>query len=80
MKPTNRFTLLRIMRQTLSASRFRHSLSVARLAEKLGKIHGWNSERAFCAGLLHDCVKEWTPQELAIYARKKKLIILVSVQ
>ncbi len=63
------------MRKTLSETRYRHSLSVARLSERLAKRHRMNPERAYIIGLLHDCAKEWTPAKLQAYAAKKKLSI-----
>jgi predicted HD superfamily hydrolase involved in NAD metabolism len=75
MPGVSREFLITTMKKTLSPARLRHSLSVARLCQKLGKIHGWNPEKAFRAGLLHDCVKEWPPLKLAAYADKRKLSI-----
>jgi nicotinate-nucleotide adenylyltransferase len=42
----------------LSPKRFLHSTGVAAEAESLAKTHGIDSERAYTAGLLHDCAKD----------------------
>ncbi|MCG3204787.1 MAG: hypothetical protein KCHDKBKB_01504 [Elusimicrobia bacterium] len=58
-----------------SASRYRHSLSVAEWAAQLGRAHGWSVERARLAGLLHDYAKEWSPKKLKKYVKKRRLSI-----
>lgn len=65
--------LIEKMEETLSEKRFLHSMSVAKFAAKLGRVHGWNPEIAFRAGLLHDCAKEWTPRKLYSYVKKNRL-------
>jgi len=62
-----------LMKRTLSKKRFTHSLSVAKFAAKLARIHGWNPEIAFRAGLLHDNAKEWSPRKFYAYVRKHQL-------
>jgi predicted HD superfamily hydrolase involved in NAD metabolism len=63
------------LKQSLSAERYRHTLSVARWAAELAKIHGDDPARARLAGLLHDCAKEWPPLRLATVARLHRLKI-----
>jgi predicted HD superfamily hydrolase involved in NAD metabolism len=65
--------LLKILRENLSPSRVRHSLSVAVLARKMGQRFGWDPEMAFRAGLLHDVAKEWPSKRLDAHVRKFKL-------
>jgi predicted HD superfamily hydrolase involved in NAD metabolism len=45
------------IKRDLPPGRWAHSLSVARLAESLGRRWGVNPERAFIAGVLHDCAR-----------------------
>ena len=51
--------------QTLSERRYHHSLGVAEMAVKLAKHYGADEEKAYLAGLVHDCAKE-IPAEEAI--------------
>ena len=43
---------------TLSEKRYIHSLNVAQEAVKLAGQYGGNADKAYLAGLLHDCAKE----------------------
>ncbi|MBL0058180.1 MAG: bis(5'-nucleosyl)-tetraphosphatase (symmetrical) YqeK [Elusimicrobia bacterium] len=54
----------------MSAPRLRHSLSVARWAGELARLHGADPDQAVRAGLLHDWAKEWSPARLRGYVRK----------
>ncbi len=49
--------------QNLSERRYHHSLGVAETAVRLAKHYGANEEKAFLAGLVHDCAKEIPPEE-----------------
>lgn len=63
----------RLVRKNLSARRWKHSLAVARLAARLAETHGWDREKAFRAGLLHDWAKEWPPAKLIAYVKKNRI-------
>lgn len=43
------------LKNMLSAERYQHSLEVCKLAVQLAKLHGEDEEKAYLAGLLHDC-------------------------
>lgn len=45
------------IRSYIKASRFRHSLSVARLAYRLAKLHQLDAQKAYIAAILHDIAK-----------------------
>ena len=62
-----------IMKSILSASRFQHSLCVARLAKKIAPIYDWDPKKAEQAGILHDCAKEWSARKLANYVLRWKI-------
>ena len=49
--------------QALSERRYHHSLGVAEMAVKLAKHYGADEEKAFLAGLVHDCAKEIPTEE-----------------
>lgn len=65
--------LRKFLKKTQSPARYEHGVRVGDLAAQLGKIHGWNKERARLAGLLHDCAKEWSPKKMFSFVRKNKL-------
>ncbi|MDE6181726.1 MAG: bis(5'-nucleosyl)-tetraphosphatase (symmetrical) YqeK, partial [Eubacteriales bacterium] len=45
------------IKENLTEKKFNHSLEVAKEAKKLANCYGINEEKAFLAGLLHDCAK-----------------------
>ena len=45
------------LKKTLSEKRYKHSLGVCDEAVKLARIFGADEEKAYIAGLLHDCAK-----------------------
>ncbi|MCR5684299.1 MAG: nicotinate-nucleotide adenylyltransferase [Lachnospiraceae bacterium] len=45
------------LEQKLKPSRYEHTLNVAKTAARLALIHGVDSDKAYLAGLLHDCAK-----------------------
>lgn len=49
--------MMKNLRNDLNEERFEHSLGVAEMAQKLAKKFGCNSQKAYIAGLLHDCAK-----------------------
>ena len=69
--------LLKIMlKKNLKESRYKHSLSVADLAKELALIHHVDENKAYIAGLLHDCTKSLSLEEHDAYLRyydKEKL-------
>ncbi len=48
----------------MNASRYRHSLGVEEVAYDLALIHGSDTEKASIAGILHDCAKPLSDDEL----------------
>lgn len=59
----------------LKASRFAHSIGVADTAVKLAKRFGVDTEKAYIAGLLHDCAREFEDSQLPAEATKRKIEI-----
>ena len=45
------------LKKTLSEKRYKHSLGVCDEAVKLAELYGTDEEKAYSAGLLHDCAK-----------------------
>ena len=59
----------------LKASRFAHSIGVADTAVKLAKRFGVDTEKAYIAGLLHDCAREFEDSQLPAEATKRNIEI-----
>lgn len=46
-----------ILLEDIGKKRYKHSLRVAELAQKLAENYGVDEEKAYIAGLIHDCAK-----------------------
>lgn len=46
------------LKKSLSQRRYTHSLGVADEGKRLAKLYGADGDKAYLAGLLHDCAKE----------------------
>lgn len=61
---------LKIMvRKNLKESRYLHSLSVAQMAKELASCHHVDENKAYIAGLLHDCTKYLSNEQHDSYLR-----------
>ncbi|MCR4655444.1 MAG: bis(5'-nucleosyl)-tetraphosphatase (symmetrical) YqeK [Lachnospiraceae bacterium] len=63
------------MKKTLKESRFRHTVSVAHMAAALAMKYNAPLYKAMAAGMLHDCAKRYSEEELLLRCRKKGLEI-----
>lgn len=52
------------LENNLSAERYSHSLGTAACAKRLAEKYGLNPEKAYTAGLLHDCAKCFSNEKL----------------
>lgn len=52
------------IQKLLKPSRYKHSISVAKTAVELARIHGADEDKAYLAALLHDCAKCYDDTEL----------------
>ena len=52
-----------VLKETLKSKRYKHTIGVAKTAKKLAKHYGEDPERAYLAGLLHDCAKNVPKEE-----------------
>ena len=52
------------LKSTLKPQRYRHSVSVAETAKELAVLYGADEEKAYFAGLVHDCAKNYSKEEL----------------
>ena len=52
------------LKENLSAKRYSHSLGCATRAQELAKLYGEDENKAYIAGLVHDCAKNLPDSEL----------------
>lgn len=52
------------LKSKLKSSRLKHSLSVAETARELALLYGADADKAYLAGIVHDCAKCYTDDEL----------------
>lgn len=57
-------SLKKQLKKSLSTERFSHSLGVSMTAVKLAKFYNVNEQSAYTAGLLHDCAKNFSIDEM----------------
>lgn len=65
----------RELQRRLKKDRFAHSVGVANTALKLAKKFGVNQTKAYIAGLLHDCARQFENSELPAEAEKRGIKI-----
>lgn len=63
------------LEKKLSKGLFEHSLRVSQTAEELARTHGADPERAALAGLLHDCARGLSGDELVYMAEAQDIAI-----
>ena len=56
--------ILEKLKKNLDAERYQHTLGVADTAREMAAVFGEDTEKAYLAGLLHDCAKCMTLQEM----------------
>lgn len=61
------------LKQALSVQRFAHSLVTAEKAQKIAEKYGLNGEKAYLAGLFHDCAKCFEYEKLRAIGEKMGL-------
>lgn len=54
----------------LSSKRFEHSISTMETAICLAQSHGYDTDKAKLAGLLHDCAKGYEPEKMLMLCEK----------
>ncbi len=64
----------RELQRRLKKSRFAHSIGVANTAVALAKRFGVDVDRAYTAGLLHDCAREFENEQLPAEAAKRGIV------
>ena len=55
------------LKENLTEKRYAHTLSVAKKAREMAELYGVCANKAYLAGLMHDCAKCMTEDELLSY-------------
>lgn len=63
----------KILKKSMSEKRYIHSCNVADTARELAKIHGYDENKAYLAGLLHDICKEYPKEKQLEFVKKSDL-------
>ena len=58
------------LKELLTEKRYVHSLNVAESAKKLAEIYGADEEKAYLAGVVHDCAKYFKTDKVDYYVAK----------
>ena len=67
--------IITFLKGRLKEKRLIHSFGVMEMAERLAKCHNVNVEDAKIAGLLHDCAKNMSNEELIEYCKENNIEI-----
>lgn len=64
------------LKKMLKPNRLKHSINVADCAVKLSEIYGYiDKDKAYLAGLVHDCAKYFTKDQIDAYIKKYDIIL-----
>lgn len=63
------------VKDMLPEKRFMHSINVAECAVKLSKIYKCDEEKAYIAGITHDCAKYLNKDEVEYYVNKYNIYL-----
>jgi predicted HD superfamily hydrolase involved in NAD metabolism len=75
MKMWDEKQIIEYLKENLKINRFKHSLGVRDTAEKLAKLYNVNVYNTKIAGLVHDCAKCMSDEELISIANKNNITI-----
>lgn len=65
--------MARELQRRLKRGRFIHSVGVANTALRLAKLFGADERKAYVAGLLHDCARQFENEELPAQAERRSI-------
>ena len=63
--------ILKYLKENLSDKRYLHSIGCAQSAQKLAKLFNIDEDKAYLAGLIHDCAKNFSHEKLNDIVRNK---------
>jgi nicotinate-nucleotide adenylyltransferase len=75
-----RQNLKKTLSSVLNPSRYSHTLGVAQTAAHLASLYGADAEKAYLSGLLHDCAKCYSDEELLSRCQEEKIPVTESEQ
>lgn len=76
MKPTELdLQYIELIRERLKPQRFEHSMNVAKCAVFLAKKYGADEQKAYTAGILHDIMKNASPEEQLKWIEKSGVVL-----
>ena len=64
----------------LKPNRLQHSINVANCAVKLSEIYSYDKDKAYLAGLVHDCAKYFTKDQVDFYVKKYNIFSFINQQ
>ena len=67
--------IIKSLEDKLSPKRYYHSYATGEMARQLAQIYGVDEQKAFMAGLLHDCAKSMSHEDLIQYAQNHDMQI-----
>ena len=66
----DKFEIIEKLSTMLKPNRLQHSINVANCAVKLSEIYSYDKDKAYLAGLVHDCAKYFTKDQVDFYVKK----------
>ena len=69
----NEDNIKEILKERLLEKRYIHSLNVMEMAVRLAKLNNVNEDDARFAGLLHDCAKNYSDEDLISYCNENNI-------
>ena len=67
--------IIKRLEEKLTPKRYYHSLATGEMAKQLAQIYGVDEQKAFLAGLVHDCAKGMSHRELIQYTQEHNVPI-----
>ena len=60
------------LKKNLSSKRYNHSLGCAKTAYELAKMYNLDKDKAYLAGLVHDCAKNFEDEKSIFLTKEEK--------
>lgn len=65
--------IIELLQSRLSEKRFNHSIAVAEMSKTLASIYGADKDKAYLAGLVHDCMREADADEFDMFVSENNI-------
>jgi putative nucleotidyltransferase with HDIG domain len=63
------------LKDNVNEKRYKHSINVAKYAEELAARFNINPDKAYIAGLLHDCAKQFDSNTMLEVAYEARIVV-----